>query len=63
MLRVTHDDRYLLQKGIKLEGHRKVGIYISISYKTKTKIDFQKVGGLLTRNSELRSTSKPCRIQ
>ena len=26
-LRVTHDGRYLLKKGIKLEGRRKVGIY------------------------------------
>ena len=24
---VTHDGRYLLKRGIKLEGHRKVGIY------------------------------------
>ena len=27
VLPVTHDGRYLLKKGIKLEGHRKVGIY------------------------------------
>ena len=61
VLRVTHDGRYLLKSGIKLE--RQKIWYIFISYKPKTKIDFQQVSGLLTRNSELRSTSKPCRIQ
>ena len=62
IIRVTcHTRWYLLKKSIKLE--RQKSWYIFISYKPKTKIDFQQVSGLLTRNSELRSTSKPCRIK